>query len=83
MAPRTWPIRLRAMSFAITVAVVALEAALIAIPGAVIAWLLGIAAVRAFEFALAISIGWALAIAVYSHISPVGLPRRVFSGGQR
>jgi len=81
--PRAWPPKLRAMSFAITCAVVALEAALVAFPIAIVGWLFGAAANRALAIALVVSLGWGLAIAVYSHISPVGLPRRIFSGGGR
>lgn len=82
-ASHAWPLRLRALSCAITVGVAGLEAALIAFPIAIVLWLSGAMTLRALEGALVISLGWGLAIAIYSHISPVGLPRRIFSGGGR
>lgn len=80
---RVWPLRLRALSFVITIAVVALEALLVALPIAIVLWLCGAATVRALEIAVVIALGWGLSIAVYSHISPFGLPRRIFSATGR
>ncbi|MHB8382885.1 MAG: hypothetical protein ACYDC3_11185 [Candidatus Binataceae bacterium] len=82
-AAREWPLRLRALSFAITIAVVGFEALLITLPIAILLWLCGAATTRAFGIAAIIALGWGLSIALYSHISPVGLPRRIFNGTRR
>ncbi|MFZ1890519.1 MAG: hypothetical protein WAU33_21030 [Candidatus Binataceae bacterium] len=76
---QAWPLRLRALSFLITIGVVGLEALVVALPIAILLWLCGAATVRALVIAVAIALGWGLSIAVYSHISPVGLPRRIFN----
>ncbi|HUY27511.1 MAG TPA: hypothetical protein VMV27_08840 [Candidatus Binataceae bacterium] len=78
-----WPPRLRAMSFAITVGVVGLEAALAALPIAALLWLCGAATSRAFGVAAIVALGWGLLIALYSHITAVGLPRKIFNGTGR
>jgi hypothetical protein len=78
---RPWPLRLRAMSFAITFAVVTAEVAAIALPAAMLLWLAGIAsAFRAAAVAFAIALAYALAIAVYTHLSPPGIRRRALGG---
>jgi hypothetical protein len=76
-----WPLHLRTMSFAITAGVAGFEMALVAIPIALILWLCGAATLRAFSIALVISLGWGLAIAVYSHLIPIGFPRGTMYGG--
>jgi hypothetical protein len=81
MTIMSWPIRLRAMSFAITVAVVAVEVAIVAIPVAAVMWLAGFTSARAaMTGGTAIALAYALAIAIYTHISPLGIRRRALNG---
>ena len=76
----SWPMRLRAMSFAITVAVVAVEVAIVALPVAAVMWLAGFTSARAaMAGATAIALAYALAIAIYTHISPLGIRRRALN----
>jgi hypothetical protein len=73
----SWPIRLRAMSFAITIAVVTAEVAAFALPVAALIWLAGIAsASRAVTVAIGVALAYGLAIAIYTHLSPLGIRRR-------
>jgi hypothetical protein len=77
MTAMSWPLRLRAMSFVITFAVVAAEVATFALPLAAIAWLLGLAGIlAATACAIGIAIAYGLAIAIYTHLSPLGIRRR-------
>jgi hypothetical protein len=77
----SWPIRLRAMSFAITIAVVTSEVAAFALPVAALVWLVGFAsASRAAVVAIGIALAYALAIAMYTHLSPLGIRRRALDG---
>jgi hypothetical protein len=77
----SWPIRLRAMSFAITIAVVTAEVAALGLPVAALIWLAGIAsAFRAVAVAIGIAIAYGLAIAIYTHLSPVRIRRRALDG---
>jgi hypothetical protein len=77
----SWPIRLRAISFAITIAIVALEVAVFALPAAALVWLAGWAsAPEAALVAIAIALAYGLAIATYTHLSPPGIRRRALNG---
>jgi hypothetical protein len=77
----SWPIRLRAMSFAITIAVVMAEVAAGALPVVALIWLTGIASVsRAAGAAIGIALAYGLAIAIYTHMRPLGIRRRALNG---
>jgi hypothetical protein len=77
----SWPIRLRAASFAITIAVVTAEVAVFALPVAALVWLAGIVtASRAAVVAIAAALGYGFAIAIYTHLSPPGIRRRALDG---
>lgn len=77
----SWPIRMRATSFAITFASVTVEVAMVTLPLAAIAWACGLAtAAHACQVALAVALGYAAAIAIYTHLSPLGIRRRALDG---
>jgi hypothetical protein len=77
----SWPIRLRATSFAITIAVVTAEVAVFALPVAALVWLAGLASARdAAAVAIAPALAYGLAIATYTHLSPPGIRRRALDG---
>jgi hypothetical protein len=66
-----WPLRLRAESFAITLAVTIVEAAVYGAPLGVLAWLAGLASAERIVTVLGI-LGalWSLTIAVSTHLWP-------------
>jgi hypothetical protein len=81
MTIMSWPLRLRAMSFAITVAVVAVEVAIVALPLAAVMWFAGFTSARmSLAGAVAVALGYSMAIAIYTHLSPMGIRRRALSG---
>jgi len=72
---------MRAMSFAITLVIVTLEVVVVAFPIAAIAWLAGLAtAANAGVVALIVALSYAGAIAIYTHLSPLGIQRRALDG---
>ncbi len=75
--PISWPIGLRAMSFAITLGVVLVESVMGSLPIALALWFFGVATVPTLieSFALLAAIV-ALAIAISSHLKPTRLDRR-------
>jgi len=73
----SWPIKLRTMSFAITLGVVLLESVMGSILIALILWFASVAtAATLFKIFAVIAVLVSLTIAVQSHIRPAGLHRR-------
>ena len=67
----SWPMRLRALSFAIGLGVVFSEVAVVAIPLGLALWMAGVAgALRITEVELAVAVATALAIIVPAHLRP-------------
>ena len=69
----TWPLRLRAASFAITVGVVLMESALTLMPiGVAVCYFAGLSAMRAFSILAPIALAVALAIAIHGDLGRQG-----------
>lgn len=78
----SWPLKLRAMSFAIGVGVVMGEVALVAIPIGVIVWLIGAAtAISVIETVAGIAFAIALVIIVPVHVRPTRMEPVARNGG--
>jgi hypothetical protein len=74
----SWPPALRAMSFAITLAVVSLESMMAFLPIAIGLWFFGVASATVIETGAIFTVIVALAIAISSHLKPTRLDRRAF-----
>ena len=74
----SWPLALRATSFAITFAVVAVEAVMAFLPIAIGLWFFGVAFATVVDAGAIFTAIVALAIAVPSHLKPARLDRRAF-----
>ena len=71
----SWPIKLRAMSFAITIGVTLLESVMGSAAIALALWYFGVASVRTlFEIFALVSLITSFSISIYSHIRPPILP---------
>ncbi len=80
----SWPVRLRALSFAITIGVTLGEFALVAAPLGIVVWALGAAPASTIAASAgALAAIFSLSIAVYGHVRPIRIPRRVLNGGMR
>lgn len=77
----SWPIRLRAMSFAITVGVTLLESMMGSAAIALMLWSFGIASARTLvEIFTVVSAIISLSISTYSHLRPANLSAAVRGG---
>jgi hypothetical protein len=69
----SWPLKLRALSFAIGIGVVMGEVALVAIPVGIVLWAAGVAgAARIVQVEVAIALAVALVVIVPVHVRPTG-----------
>ena len=76
-----WPLRLRALSFAIVIAVTLGEFALVAAPLGIVLWWLGAAAGSTIIAVAAVLAGiFSLSISIYGHVRPLKIPRRALNG---
>lgn len=77
----SWPIKLRAMSFAITIGVTLLESVLGSVAIALILWSFAVASARALlEISVIVSAIVSLSISIYSHLRPPILSAAVKRG---
>jgi hypothetical protein len=77
----SWPVKLRAMSFAITVGVTLLESVMGSAAIAVMLWSFGVASARMLlEISAAVSAITSLSISIYSHLRPPILSAAVKRG---
>jgi hypothetical protein len=74
----SWPPALRAKSFAITLAVVTVEAIMAFLPIAIGLWFFGVVFATVVEAGAIFTATLALAIAIPSHLKPARLDRRAF-----
>ncbi|HEY6420834.1 MAG TPA: hypothetical protein VIX59_17705 [Candidatus Binataceae bacterium] len=80
----SWPLKLRAASFVITIGVVLGEFAMVAVPVAILICLIGIAsASRIVDVTIALAVATALAIATYGHVGPQRTQRTALQGRGR
>ncbi len=78
----SWPIKLRAISFAVTIGVTLMESATAAIPiGLALRYFNVASTARIFEFLLLLMASVSLSISIYSHVRPVRFPRRAPTRG--
>jgi uncharacterized membrane protein YgaE (UPF0421/DUF939 family) len=78
----SWPIRLRAMSFAITMGVTLTESVMGSIPIGLALWYFHLASTRTILAAMAALVAAvSLSISIYSHVRPARLPRSMAPGG--
>jgi hypothetical protein len=73
----SWPIRLRALSFAVTMGVTITESVMGSIPVAFALWYFDIASSRTVLEAFIVAVAAvSLSISIYSHVRPADFPRR-------
>jgi hypothetical protein len=78
----SWPIRFRAMSFAVTMGVTITESVMGSIPIALALWYFDLASVRTILEVIAVLVAAvSLSISIYSHLRPAPLPRRASGDG--
>lgn len=69
-----WTVKMRATSFVMTVAMVLCSSSVLLFPAAIALWLMNLLGARAaFATATIIAVGYALAVAVYTHVTPPSL----------
>ena len=77
----SWPVKLRAMSFAITIGVILLESVMGSAAIALMLWSFGVASARTLlEISAAVSAITSLSISIYSHLRPPILSAAVRRG---
>jgi hypothetical protein len=73
----SWPIKFRAMSFAVTMGVTITESVMGCIPIALALWYFGAASGRTIlEAVVVVVAAVSLSISIYSHLRPAQFPRR-------
>jgi hypothetical protein len=73
----SWPIKFRAMSFAVTMGVTVTETVMGSIPIALAFWYFEIASSRTIlEIVVVVVTAVSLSISIYSHVRPAHFPRR-------
>ena len=73
----SWPIKFRAMSFAVTMGVTITETVMGSIPIALVLWYFDIASRRTIlEIIVVVVAAVSLSISIYSHVRPAHFPRR-------
>lgn len=78
----SWPIKLRALSFAVTMGVTVTESVMGSIPVAFALWYFDVASVRTILTAFgALVAAISLSISGYSHLRPAQLSRSMIQGG--
>ena len=77
----SWPVRLRATSFAITIGVTFVESVMGSAAIALMLWSFGVASARTlFEISVVVSAITSLSISIYSHLRPPILSAAVKRG---
>jgi hypothetical protein len=78
----SWPLKLRAMSFAVTMGVTITESVMGSVPIALALWYFEIASIRTIlEVIVVIVAAVSLSISVYSHVRPADFPQRASGEG--
>jgi hypothetical protein len=78
----SWPIKLRAISFAVTMGVTITESVMGSVPIALALWYFDIASIRTIlEVIVVIVAAVSLSISIYSHVRPADFPRRASGEG--
>jgi len=78
----SWPIKLRAMSFAVTMGVTITESIVGSTPIALVLWYFHIASSRTIlEILVVVVAAVSLSISIYSHVRPAHFPRRASEEG--
>ena len=78
----TWPIKLRALSFAVTMGVTITESVMGSIPIGLALWYFDVASVRMILVVLGAAVATiSLSISGYSHLRPARLPSTMVRGG--
>jgi hypothetical protein len=78
----SWPLRLRVLSFAVTMAVTVTESVIGSIPIGLALWYFDVASARTILVALGMLVAAiSLSISIYSHVRPARLPRSTVQGG--
>jgi len=73
----SWPIKFRAMSFAVTMGVTITESVVGSIPIALLLWYFDIASGRTIlAIVVVVVAAVSLSISIYSHVRPADFPRR-------
>lgn len=77
----SWPIKLRAMSFAVTMGVTLTESVMGSIPLGLALWYFRVASpARILEFLALLVAAVSLSISIYSHVLPAQYPRKISRG---
>jgi hypothetical protein len=78
----SWPIKLRVMSFVVTLGVTLTESVMGAIPIGLALWYFDLASTRTIFIVLGmLAAGVALSISTYSHVRPARLPNSMVQRG--
>jgi hypothetical protein len=78
----SWPVKLRALSFAVTMGVTITESVMGSIPIGFALWYFDLASIRTIFIALGMLVAAiSLSISIYSHAQPSRLPRSMVRGG--
>ncbi|HZC45166.1 MAG TPA: hypothetical protein VE243_01750 [Candidatus Acidoferrum sp.] len=78
----SWPIKLRAMSFAVTMGVTLTESIMGSIPIGLALWYFHVASFdKILEFLALLEATISLSISIYSHVLPAKYPRSIQKGG--
>ena len=78
----SWPLKLRAMSFAVTMGVTITESVTGSVPIALALWYFDIASIRTIlEVIVVIVAAVSLSISIYSHVRPADFPQRASGEG--
>jgi hypothetical protein len=78
----SWPIKLRAMSFVVTMGVTITETVMGSVPIALALWYFDVASVRKILEVIVVTVAAiSLSISIYSHVRPADFPRRASGEG--
>jgi hypothetical protein len=78
----SWPIKLRAMSFAVTMGVTLTESIMGSIPLGLALWYFRVASpTRILEILALLVAAVSLSISIYAHVRPAQYPRKVYREG--
>ena len=78
----SWPIRFRALSFAVTMGVTITESVMGSIPIGLALWYFDLASIRTILIASGVLVAAiSLSISIYSHVRPSPLARSMVRGG--
>ena len=78
----SWPVKLRALSFVVTMGVTITESVMGSIPIGFVLWYFDLASIRTILIALGMLVAAiSLSISVYSHVRPSRLPPSMVRGG--